>query len=216
MENESITDEQLPEGSDVVPAGGESADQEGSSTEQPSDVAALSLEAINKDTGKDFKTIEEARKAIGDTWKDNTQTKQELAALRKGKEESVPTGDFVPRSEFEEQTFFSQKPEYAQHRELITSLRKDGESLETVVNTDAFKNIYEPAKAHAETEKTKSVLQSSPRLGQVTDKVGKAKDLIAQSKKALVEGDTLGSEAAYTQAKGNAIGSVIDAYELDA
>lgn len=212
---ESITDDTLIEGDDVTPSDGKQTDE------------AVSIkDVLAEELGKDFKDDASALKAVKDTFsyvgkagkfkpvfeKLEAKFGSEKGALdalnqfmeqdNKPKDEpKIDTNQFVPREEFDRETFFSKNPEYAAHQALISDLKKaTGKSFGEIVQSDTFKSIYDKAKAHDEYEQSKSVLQSNPRLGQVKDKISEARE-------ASKRGDD-------NTARKSAVEAVIDAYEL--
>jgi len=113
---------------------------------------------------------------------------------------AVDQNKFISREQYENDMFFSKNPDLEPHRALLSDLQKaTNKSLSEVVQSDAFKGIYDKAKAHDEFEKSKSVLMSNPRLGQVQDKM-------TQAREAVKRGDT-------NTARANAVGAVLDAFE---
>jgi len=113
---------------------------------------------------------------------------------------AVDQNKFISREQYENDMFFSKNPDLEPHRALLSDLQKaTNKSLSEVVQSDAFKGIYDKAKAHDEFKKSKSVLMSNPRLGQVQDKM-------TQAREAVKRGDT-------NTARANAVGAVLDAFE---
>lgn len=108
---------------------------------------------------------------------------------------------FVSRDEFEETNFYSGKPEFAPYKGIIRALKNQNleKSLSEVVELEEFKGIYTKAHSFEEQEKSKSVLETNPRLGQVGDK-------ISQAREAQKTGDQQTAETA-------AVGAVLDAFE---
>ncbi len=192
MEEEFITtDVSLPEGE--MPTDGAVADSPVSNDVDPV------VQAISETTGKQFKTREEALKSVKDTFSYVGKKKEDIVK-EVVQTPAVDTTKFVSREEFDEATFYAANPDYKSHKDLINALRKGtGQSLSEVVNREDFKSLYSKAKAHDEVESAKSVLQSNPRLGAVTDK-------FSQAKKANQEGNT-------GAAKHLAVSAVLDAME---
>lgn len=161
MQDEEITTEgSLVEAEQNVPA----------ATTEPavSKVEGLTLEELNAFTGKHFPTKESALKSIKDTY---------TAVVQKAT--PVDTSGFVSKAEFEEATFYAKHPEYESHKEIISALAtKNGKTPSEVVEMDTFKTVFNKVKAADEIEASKSVLHSNPRLGQVTDKMTQARDLL--------------------------------------
>lgn len=107
-----------------------------------------------------------------------------------------PKADYVSRAELEEIRFFDKNPDLEPYRDVLKGLRAEGESFDQVIAKDAIKTLLEAKKEVDTTKKNKSVLETNPRLGQVTDKMSKARE-------ALSSGD-------YNSAKQNAVSAVLD------
>jgi len=108
--------------------------------------------------------------------------------------------DFVSRAELEEMRFFDKRPDLEPYRDVIKGIKGQGETLEQAVNKDAFKLLFEKAKKADEFEKSRSVLETNPRLGQAVDKLSTAK-------KALSDGNI-------NQANDAATAAVLEAFSL--
>lgn len=184
QDEEIITEESLTGGEQNVPP---------AVSEPAVSVDALTLDELNAYTGKSFPSKDSALKSIKDTYKAVVQRPQP----------QVPQVDpnlFVSRSEFEEATFYASNPDYKTHSELISALaEKSGKPLHEVVQMDSFKTVYDKVKAADAIEQSKSVLQTNPRLGHVTDK-------ITQAREALKSGDA-------GTARTSAVSAVLGAYE---
>jgi hypothetical protein len=161
-------------------------------------------DVVAQATGRTFKSDEDALASIKQTYAyvgKVGQLEKDIETMRSQKPPTVDESKFVPREEFERATFYSKHPDLEQHAELLSSLSKTkGVSLEEASNLDSFKSVVEKARAHDEVEKSKSVLQTNQRLGQVTDKFD-------QAHKAMAAGDDAGAARA-------AVGAVLDAYGL--
>ena len=130
-----------------------------------------------------------------------TQEKPPVVEAPKSQEPAVDPNKFVSREEYDREMFFSKNADYEPYKEVMTNLQKaTGKSLNEVAAMEPVKALFEKAKAHDATEKTKSVLMSNPRLGAVQDK-------ITQAKTKLTAGDHSG-------AKADAVAAVIDAYGI--
>lgn len=106
------------------------------------------------------------------------------------------------KTQLDEQTFFGDNPDLKQHRDLLSELRgNSGKSFKEVAESTVFKTYFEKASAHDEAERSKSVLHSNPRLGQVRDKMSEAKE-------AASKGD-------YLSAKRTAVSAVLDSLRED-
>jgi len=128
-----------------------------------------------------------------------TQEPKPIAEIPK--EPAIDPNKFVSREEYDKEMFFSKNQDYEPYKEVISNLQKaTGKPLNEIVQMEAVKTLFDKAKAHDETEKTKSVLMSNPRLGAVQDKITQAKDKLSA-------GDHVG-------AKADAVAAVIDAYGI--
>ena len=160
------------------------------------DESSLSLEELNAKLGKNFPSKEAALKSIKDTF-------SFIGKKQEAKAPQIDTSQFASREDLEsirEENFFSKNPDYEPYKDLINGLKKEGQTLSDVVNQDAFKGIYEKAKAGDEIAKAKSVLQSNPRIGMATNKMAEAKDLLNDGKS-----DEAGDKA---------VAAVLDVYGL--
>ena len=101
-------------------------------------------------------------------------------------ESSKGAENFVTKDQYEKDMFYSKHPEYEPFKNMIDGLRHSDpgkyQDLNSVVQADEFKSIFEKAQAYEEAEKSKSVLHSNPRLGQVKDKMSQAQELLNQGK----------------------------------
>jgi hypothetical protein len=185
--NNDITDETLPE--TEVKTEVKDGQEAVKSNESIKDV-------LSKELGKDFPSDEAALKAVKDTFSYVGKKKEDVAK----EVAQTNTKDFVSRAEFEEATFYAKHPEYENYKGIISSLKAtSNKPLSEVVKDENFKAVYDKAVAFDKTEKSKSILQTNPRLGQITDNMSKAKD-------AVLKGDM-------RTAKKSAIAAVLDAYE---
>jgi hypothetical protein len=163
-------------------------------TSEADDQAPAKDETNWEAEAKKFKAIAERK---------TKQLEKVNASLKEEKEEAKPEeakDAFISKKEFEDMRFFDKNPDYEPLKEIITGLRKEGETLEQVIRKDAFKNVFTAVKAAKEAEEAKSVLETNPRLGQVSDKMSEARA-------ALEKGND-------TEASDKAVGAVIDAFKL--
>jgi hypothetical protein len=196
MTEELTSSNTFPDGGDVAPAGGGETDS--------SDVSVRGV--ISQLTGKDFRNDDTAAKYVKDNLEFVGKARNYQPIINKlekqfgSPDEAVrslerllnvngdttvapqpaPTPDpsqFVSRAEFDRVNFYAKNPALEAHREIIDSYaRANGLPLETAVNAPALKGLIERASAYEAVEKSKSVLQSNPRLGQVTDKMTSARE----------------------------------------
>lgn len=111
-------------------------------------------------------------------------------------------GKFVSREQYDQDTFYAQNQALAPFKSMITAVQKAGnfETPQAAIEGDAtLKASIEKATAYDKQQGNKSVLQTNPRLGQVTDN-------IAQARTAQKEGNQ-------TQAAGLAVNAVLEAFE---
>lgn len=141
--------------------------------------------------------MDQLQKVLGTDQKGVIQKVEEIT--KKSVQEQ--SGEFVPRAEFDETKFYSQKPEYTPYKKLVETFKKANpdKSREEIIESDDFKEDFEKIKAHDESEKSKSVLKSSPRLGGAIDKISQAKESQRQGK--------------HTEAGDKAVEAVLDAFE---
>jgi hypothetical protein len=162
--------------SDAVP--GESANDvvpsEGSENDS---LVGLSLEEINSLTGRTYNDLQAAKAGL-----------QNLASFVGKKVESQVIEKTVTDPEIaskvttlekqlQETMFYSQNPDY-NNDDFKNMVALSGKSPAELVQTPQFKEQYAKIKAYNEIEKSKSVLQSNSRLGQVTDKFTQAKEAV--------------------------------------
>lgn len=204
-------EEQIEQGNpseDSVPSAVNVAASEGQENAVDTEVAGLTLEELNATTGKQYATKEEALKGIKETQsyvgragqdaKELTEVKAELDLIKTGETKVLEDKIAVMQQDMRDSEFYRDNPEFGAYKDLIKQIGGDPSK---VVEEDAFKNVYEKAKAGDEAEKAKSVLQSNPRLGAATDKLAKAQEAIKDNPDSL-------------EARGDAVGAVIDAFPI--
>lgn len=190
--------------------------------ETASDVASVS-EVLGGVLGKKFETDESALKAVKDTFAyvgkaGKYQKAVEAVMTAKGLSEDgavkfiqglgqpdsatpIDTSKFVSRDEFDAANFYKDNPDLAPYKDLIENTSKgSGKSRSEVIQGEAFKTIYDKAKAHDAAEKSKSVIHSNERLGAVANKITSARE---KASKGDIDG-----------AKNDAVSAVIDAYSI--
>lgn len=115
--------------------------------------------------------------------------------------QAVDTSKLVSREEFEKTMFYKDNPELAQYQDVLSPLAQSlNKPLSEVVEMDSVKSLIEAKKAQTESEKSKSVLISSPKLGAITDKM-------TQAREAVKSGDVSAARSAATAA-------VMEAYDI--
>lgn len=186
---------------DAVP--GTDVDDVAVSESQVNDSQAVSLKEIVKElTGREYKDDDDAAKGIAETYKfvtkkmEDTQAPIETPVTPQVDPALVSKVESLER-QLQETNFYASNPEYnnADAKALIAAM---GGNPETVVQNEAFQKAYSAIKTNAEFEKSKSVLQTSPRLGQVQDKFTQAQEALAA-----------GNDQA---ARSSAVSAVLDAY----
>lgn len=104
------------------------------------------------------------------------------------------------KQQVEESEFFAERPDLKEHKDLLRELRgSTGKRLSEVAELPSVKSLLEKARAADEMERSKSVLQSNPRLGQVRDKLAEAREAAKSGNDAV--------------AKSAAVSAVLDAFE---
>lgn len=129
------------------------------------DSPALTLDALNKFLGSDFKDTSTALKALKDT-KDFVGKRKEdiVAEVRKSPDANVP--EVATKSDVQSlknRLFFSENPQFKEYESLISKLGSDPAE---VVDTPDFKTIFEKVKTADEVASSKSVVSSNGRLSQ--------------------------------------------------
>ena len=211
------------EGGEEGGGGGEAIPKEGG--EETGDSPGASIkDQLGKALGKEFPDDETALKAVKDTFSyvgklknleslDTAmdQLQKVLGTDQRGVIEKVEeitktsvqekSGEFVPRAEFDKTNFYSQKPEYAPYKKLVETFKKANpeQSREEIVESDDFKEDFAKIKAHDESETSKSVLKSSPRLGGAIDKMSQARESLDKGK--------------HVEAGDKAVEAVLDAFD---
>lgn len=200
MDTEINTQEAIPGGGDVSPADGVRNDE--SVVNQPTlrDVLGQTLK-------REFKTDEDALAAVKNTFSYVGEYPKFKPFVEKMKatfggdgtkglkfmEEAIqnstqktettapvaPQGDYISRSQYEADKFFASRPDLTAHREVLEALQaKSGKALAETAEMPSFKTLVEKAKLHDESEGSKSVLHTNPRIGAATDKITKARDAV--------------------------------------
>lgn len=138
-------------------------------------------DVLSEHLGKDFPDDETALKAVKDTFSYVGKAGQEVKELKNKlaslKPENLNRVEELERA-IKETQFYADNPDYKPYKDIINSFK--GQTPDEVVNSEAFKTVFGKMKSYDESEKSKSVLSSNPRLGQITDKMSQARE--AQSK----------------------------------
>lgn len=116
-------------------------------------------------------------------------------------EQKIDTSKFVSREEFETQMFYKDNPDAIPFKKVINAISKsEGLSPSDVWQQEDVQQLVSKAKAYDESESSKSVIMSNPKLGAATDKLSQAKEA-AQSGNFEAAGEL-------------ATKAVMDAYEI--
>lgn len=157
----------------------------------------IGLSELTSTLGKEFPSKEAALKAIKDTF-------SYVGKKVEPKVEAPDPSKYATREELEaikEDAFFSKNADYEPLRNTIKNISKaTGLRFDEVVSSDDFKNIFEKVKQADEVAKSRSVLQTNPRLGKANDKLSEAKEA-AQSGDFRAAGD-------------KAVSAVLEAFDL--
>jgi len=152
-------------------------------------------------TQKGFKTPKEAVDYINTTLSGQQPPKEEKPPVPPAPEPKIDPKEFVPRSEFDRQNFYSNNPEYKGHEKLVETFMKanPGKTREEIVKLDEFKEAFEPMKA----AKKQSILHSNEKIGVAASKMEEARNKMADGKPTdLKEAEKLATQA------------VMEAYEI--
>lgn len=157
---------------------------------------AVTLKEINEHLGKNYKDKESALKSLKDTF-----------SYVGKKMDAQPSGAAVPHNdngevakqlrEMKTELFYSKHPEYEPYKAVIGRM---GENPSDVVGSSEFKEVFEKASGFDKIQKTKTVLESNPRIGQIRNKQKEAHEALANRE--------------YTKAADIATENVIDALNL--
>jgi len=165
---------------------------------------SLSLEEINQTLGRNYADKATALKALQETASYVGKLGQEVSELKKKATTPQTSEDVMAQvaamqNDLKQTKFYAENPDYnnPEAKELIA---KFGTDPSEVIQDPVFQKAYGAVKTTAEIEKSKSVLHSNPRLGQVSDKISQAREALQQ-----------GNEHA---ASANATAAVIEAFEL--
>lgn len=175
----------------------ESSDRTGNANEQAAPL--LTLEEINKLTGRNYKDVDTARKGLTDTFK-YVGKAGKIESENKELKELVEQKDKVLGSELSqmrEALFYTQNPQYESHKDIISSMGSDPRK---VVESEAFKKVFEAVSAAEQAKKSKSVLETNPRIGEAKTKIDEAKTLVKNGR--------------YSEASEAAVQAVIESMNL--
>lgn len=203
----------LPEEADVTSAGG----NEGAASESPEVVSVKDV--IGEVLGKQFPSDEAALKSIKDTSDYVGKLGQVVKKLQEKSESSVSNSEISELKQtitrLSDENFYSKNPQYDrdEYRDVLSALRATtGKPLQELVKDRSFVSLFEKANAYEQDEKTKSVLQTNPRLGQVTDKRKEATEALEKSNEAVRSGNHDAARAYHDSAINAALQAVNEAY----
>jgi len=171
---------------------------------------------LSQELGESIPSVEAARKVLKKLKNSDSERgrlARQLGEQRKTMEDSqketvapAPRPDLEAMvkeqaARLEEMSFFSENPGLQTHKQTLMDLQKGtGKSLRDIANLESFKSVLTKAQAHDEAEKSKTVLQSNPRLGAAKDKMSEAREFAKA-------GD-------HRSAASSAVSAVLDAYAL--
>lgn len=220
MSEEVITPESVPEGVDVAPAEGNGADDARIELAKLNEVLGKDFKDIDtalksvKDTygyvGRQDEIRRGVKQVAEQTGKDEGAVLEALKTLMSEQPQeaaqpvTAPQGDFVSKDQYSEDMFFSKNAEYEDIKSIIKPIKNSSDEFKAMswsdfVNTDQVKGIHETYSGFKELQGSKSVLESNPRLGAVSDKMTKARE-------AQANGDTYG-------ARKSAVGAVLESLD---
>lgn len=130
----------------------------------------ISVKELEQILGKTFKTKDSALKSVKDTY----------AFVGAPKPAAPSVADETIKNELKgikADLFYSQNPQYAPYKAVISKM---GENPTDVIGTEEFKNVFDNLAAFDKLQKSKTVLESNSRVGQVTDKMTEAKALASK------------------------------------
>lgn len=158
------------EGGETVKEVPEDAPKENQTEQERKD--ALTLEDINKKTGRQFKDIDSFIKSYKESEKYvGTQKDQKMSEAMKKLEEK----GFVSKEQYETDMFFSKNQNYERDRKLIESLSKsEGVPVREVVDLDVYKEIATERDGYAKSRETENVLKTNPRIASSRSTMDKA------------------------------------------
>lgn len=226
MSEELNTPEAVPSASDV-------SAEEGGGAE-----ASVSLQQIKDVLGKDFKDADTALKSIKDTYNfvgSQAQYKEKISdiASKLGTDEDgvlsalesltaqpkaqpktpqAPTGDYVSREQYEQDQFFARNQELESLKDVLVPLKEAHKDLSwgEFIKQDTVSQLVDTYKTASELQSKKSVVESNPRIAQMTDNYQKAAQALNESRQAARTGDIAAANRAEEAARQSAVNAVIE------
>ena len=178
MDSQDITPESLDGGAQLTTSSDEGT---------VSGVESLSLEELNSALGKTYTNKEAALKSLKDTFTFVGKRKEDIMSeiSRQNSEALSRANEVVDKvTRLERELWYRDNPDYAQYRGLI---EKMGGNPSEVVQSSEFKSVFEKAKGYDETQKLRTVLESSPRVAASKSHLQKADEALKQGNRAQVE-----------------------------
>lgn len=164
----------------------ELASSDGGETVSDVTPEAISLDELKQILGKDFKDKASALKSVKDTYR----------FVGKPKEPVIDESKFISREQYEQDMFYSKKPEYDQPeiRAILDSMaHAKNIPHRDVAESPEFKAVFEKVRGYDESQKAKTVLATNPRIAASRDVLQKAAEAAQQGRQEAVE--TLASQA---------------------
>lgn len=192
-ENEFIITDDLP---DEEPTNVASADSQVTDSQAQTDPNKMDLNELNSFLGKSYPSKEAALKSIKDTFSYVGKKKEDVA-------KEISPDKFITKEQYENDMFYARNQQYNNDniREVIDAMAKSkGITIQEVVNSDSFKNIFTSVQGYNENQKLKSVLETNPRLNAT-------KSAYTEAHKAAQAGKTDVAESLITK-------TVMDAFEM--
>lgn len=192
-ENEFIITDDLP---DEEPTNVASADSQVTDSQAQTDPNKMDLNELNSFLGKSYPSKEAALKSIKDTFSYVGKKKEDVA-------KEISPDKFITKEQYENDMFYAKNQQYNNDniREVIDAMAKSkGITIQEVVNSDSFKNIFTSVQGYNENQKLKSVLETNPRLNAT-------KSAYTEAHKAAQAGKTDVAESLITK-------TVMDAFEM--
>lgn len=191
----------------------------------------LTLDELNTFLGKSFKDKDTALKSLKDTYSYVGNQTTEALARKLGKPEDEVLSalktvmdtkgapDVMTRAQFQEEQFFDKNASLTDYRSQLAAIKNSDPATKAMTWQDFVKSpvaasLVEKVTGYDEIQRNKSVLESNPRLGAATDKIGKAAQATEEARKAAMSGDVTNAERALHTAKVNAVAAVREAYEM--
>lgn len=158
MTQNNSTDDTLPDGAGSSPAGGEAA------------VASLTLAEMNQALGKDFKDKDTALKAMKDTFSFVGKRKEDIeaevrASIQQNGGGAQPSPNALESTvkSLQNDLFYTKNPQYQEYSDVIASM---GGNPAEVVESPAFKKVFEKAQVADKVAAQRSVVSSNSRLAE--------------------------------------------------